>query len=117
MKKYISIILSLTLLAISQNSLAHGGPSHGQITESQAITVADSVAKQLAVKDAGLDIGKLSSRWASIPKENIATHKVGEGYYIISVENKAEKKTLYVLMASDGKVYDANFTGSFEGIR
>lgn len=43
-------------------------------------------------------------------------HKKGSGYFIISVANATEAKTLYVLISSDGKVYDVNFTGEFDGL-
>jgi hypothetical protein len=35
---------------------------------------------------------------------------------IISIFNAEEKRTLYVLMSEEGRVYDANFTGEFKGL-
>lgn len=117
MKKIIFSCLVFVLLS-GQNVFAHGdhGHSHGPITEAQALLLADEVASQLTVREVGLDIGKLSVSWATIPKEDIAVYKKGKGYYIVAVENKAEEKALYVLMSSEGAVYDANFSGKFHGI-
>jgi hypothetical protein len=43
--------------------------------------------------------------------------KKGSGYYLVSVLNTVEEKTLYVLMSDAGEVYNANFTGEFDGIK
>lgn len=115
MKIVISVLLSLVLLA-SQPIFAHSEHAHSPISKEQAVSLASDIAKQLSVKDAGLDIGKLPASWAAITKENIAMYKKGKGYYIVAVENKNEKKTLYVLMSSGGEVYDANFSGEFQGV-
>lgn len=115
MKTYISIAFSLVLL-FSQHAFSHGDHDHVSISESQAMLLAVSVAKKLSEQDVGLNIGKLPDSWKIIPEGGVLMHKQGKGYYIVSVENKEEKKTLYVLMSSDGEVYDANFSGVFEGL-
>ena len=115
MKKYISIAFSLVLLC-SHHAFSHGDHDHDPISESQAVLLAADVAKKLSEKDVGLNIGKLPDSWKSIPDDGVLMHKKGKGYYIVSVENKEEKKSLYVLMSSDGEVYDANFSGIFEGL-
>lgn len=115
MKIYPSVFLSFALL-FSQHIFAHSDHAHGPISALQAASITIDVAKQLAVKDVGLDIGKLPASWSSVPKENVAIYKKGKGYYIVSAENKTERKILYVLMSFDGKVYDANFSGVFKGI-
>lgn len=43
-------------------------------------------------------------------------HKKSSDYFIVSVANTAEAKALYVLISSSGEVYDANFTGEFDGL-
>jgi hypothetical protein len=43
-------------------------------------------------------------------------HKQGKGYYVVSVLNRKEEKTVYVLMSNYGEVYDANLVGQFDGI-
>jgi hypothetical protein len=104
----------LTLLT-SQSLFAHS--DHGPISESAAQSLALDVATNLTTRDAGLGFGQLPITWASVPAENIAITKKGKGYYIILVLNESEKKTLYVLISDVGEVYDANFTGEFEGVK
>jgi hypothetical protein len=113
MKTQILILLSLLLL-VSQHVFSHS--DHAAITKSQAVSIASNIATQFSEKDAGLSFGKLPISWASIPSDNIAIYNKGKGYYIVSVENKSEQKTLYVLMSSSGEVYDANFSGTFNGV-
>ena len=81
-----------------------------------AITIAGKVASDLASRDAGLGFGQLAESWAAVAKENIEIYKKGQGYYIVSLRNSDEQKTLYVLMSDGGEVYDANFDGTFNGI-
>lgn len=115
MKTGISLIFSLVLLT-SQQVFAHGSHGHEPVTEEQVLSRAAVAAKRLSLKDVGLEIGKLPTSWASITKEHVSMYKKGEGYYIVAVMNSGEKKTLYILMSSDGGAYDANFTGAFEGV-
>lgn len=113
MKTKILILLSLILL-VNQHVFAHS--DHAAITKAQAVSIASNIATQFSEKDAGLSFGKLPISWASIPNENIAIYRNGKGYYIVSVENNSEQKTLFVLMSSSGEVYDANFSGIFKGV-
>jgi|TARA_B110000240_G_C13321167_1_gene377156 hypothetical protein len=113
MRIKILILLSLILL-VSQHAFSHS--DHAAITKDQAVSIASNLATQFSEKDAGLSFGKLPISWASIPSKNISIYKNGKGYYIVSVENDSEQKTLYVLMSSSGEVYDANFSGIFKGV-
>ena len=111
-------MFSITLLS-SQNIAAHEDHGYQQprvISESVALIVAQRASASMSRKDAGLGFGQLSESWSSVAKENLALFKKGTGYYIVSVLNPTEKKTLYVLMSESGKVYDANFAGEFDGI-
>lgn len=117
MKKIASIVL-VGLLACNQQVMAHEGHDHAYITESAAVVVAQKTVVTLTQKDAGLGFGKLPASWAALPAAKIKLHKNGAGYYIVSAQNDAEAKTLYVLMSSeDGEVYDANFTGEFKDLQ
>lgn len=116
MKKHLRVCLSLMLL-FSQQLFAHSDHSHGPISAAEAVALTAKVAKQLSSKDVGLGIGKLPASWAATPQSQIAIHEQGPGYYIVAAENKAEKKTLYVLMSFGGEVYDANFSGVFKGLK
>ena len=119
MKILISLLFS-TALIIAQHVAAHGEHEHQEprvISESVALIVAQRATTSMSRKDAGLGFGQLQESWSAVPKEDLVIHKKGSGYYVVSVLNKKEeKKTLYVLMSDSGEVYDANFTGEFDGI-
>ena len=107
----------LAVLFVSQSLFAHSDHEHGPISESDVQMLALAVADNLSSRDAGLGFGQLPKTWASVPAENVAIPKKGKGYYIVSVLNGSEQKTLYILMSDGGEVYDANFTGEFEGVK
>ncbi len=112
-----STILMLLTLLISQSLFAHSDHAHGPISESAAQSLALDVATKLSSRNAGLGFGQLPKTWASVPTKNVAITKKGPGYYIVSVHNESEKKTLYILISYGGEVFDANFTGKFEGVK
>lgn len=115
--KILAFIFLLGLLGSVQQVAAHEDHHHAPITEQAAITTGKDTAAQLSVKDGGLGFGKLPASWNNVPAKNIKMHKKGQGYYIVSVANESEKKTMYVLMSAEGEVYDANFTGEFKNIK
>lgn len=116
MKVFASIVMLLTLLS-SQVVFAHGDHHHDPLSEPEAQALALEVAGKLSSHDAGLGFGQLDKSWGSVPAKNTAIAKKGEGYYIVSVLNDSNQKNLFILMANDGEVYDANFSGEFEGIK
>jgi len=114
--KVISSFFIIVLLLLSQSLCAHGNDhKHVEITEDAAQELALKVARKFSSKDVGLGFGQLSDSWSSLSTDNAAIFKKGTGYYIVSVHNKSDKNTLYVLMNDGGKVRDANLTGIFEG--
>ena len=116
MMKNIIFLLSLLVITHSQNLLAHGG-GHGPISEPKAIDVASFAVNQFINFDAGLGFGKLDKSWNKISTDEKRIHRKGDGYYIVSANNKKEGKTIYVLMSIGGEVYDANFSGEFPGLK
>ena len=114
--KILASFLMLFILLISQSIFAHSDHSHRTISDTDALSVASNVVKSLTSRDAGLGFGKLSQSWASLPAKNTVINRRGSGYYIVSVINENEQKTLYILMSSSGEVFDVNFFGVFEGI-
>jgi len=122
--KILSTALMVLTLLTSQSLFAHSDHAHGPISESAAQSLALDVATNLSSRDAGLSsrdaglgFGQLPKTWTSVPTKNVAITKKGPGYYIVSVLNESEKKTLYILMSDGGEVFDANFAGEFEGVK
>jgi len=117
--KILIAALIASLLFVAQNVAAHG--DHGyepprEISESVALIIAQRATTSMSKKDSGLGFGQLNESWSEIPSKDVSMHKQGKGYYVISVLNKKEEKTVYVLMSNFGEVYDANLIGEFDGI-
>jgi len=115
MMKKILFLVSLLAFTYGQNVFAHGG-SHAPVSEARAIEITTITLNQFVSFDAGLGFGKLDKSWKDVSADEKRIHKKGSGYYIVSATNKKEGKTLYVLMSLAGEVYDANFSGVFEGL-
>ena len=114
--KLFTAIFTRVLLVGSQQVLAHSDHAHKSISEKSALERGRAATMQLTEKDAGLGFGKLPESWEVVPEDAVKIHKKGSGYFIVSVTNRAEAQTLYVLLSSDGGVYDVNFTGEFDGL-
>lgn len=118
MKILIPMLLSAAIF-FTQSATAHGDHEYQPprlVSEAVAIIIAQRATTRMSQKDTGLGFGQLEQSWSAIPKEDTIMYKKGSGYYVISVLNKHEERTLYVLMSDGGEVYDANLTGEFEGI-
>lgn len=113
--KNIAAFIFSTLL-FSATAFGHGG-SHHPISPEKAQFVATKVANQFTTVDPGLGFGKLPESWLDLPTAQASIHQKGKGYYIVKLDNSAEKKSLFVLMAISGEVYDANFSGEFNGLK
>lgn len=116
MKALVSVLLFGALCSVPP-VIAHEGHDHSFITEPAATLVGKDYSVQLTQKDGGFGFGKLPESWRKVPAQNAKLHRNGEGYYIVTVTNDVEQKTLYVLMTSNGEVYDANFTGEFKDLK
>ena len=119
MKILVSLLFCI-LLFITQYAFAHGDHEYQQprvISETVALIVAQRAVTSMSRKDVGLGFGQLGESWSMLGKEDMTIYKQGTGYYVTSVLNKNEAKTLFILMSDSGEVYDANFSGQFDGIK
>ena len=114
MKQLFVLILSCVLFSAA--AFGHGG-SHGPISGEKAQIVAVDVANQFTTLDPGLGFGQLTKSWLNLPPAQSSLHVTGVGYYIVKLDNNEEKKSLFVLMAVTGEVYDANFSGEFKDLQ
>lgn len=110
------IIALFALILSTTGVFAHGDKAHPPVSEKAAFGIAANLARSFTETDLGLGFGKLPSNWATLPPASTKLFKRGAGYMIISIFNAAKKKTLYVLMSDEGRVYDANFSGEFKGL-
>lgn len=82
-------------------------------TIAAASKAVDAIIKQKQpVEGAALD-----AAWSATADANKKISKKGNGYYVVSFDNKAAGKTLYVLLSHSGELYDANYSGKFEGLK
>lgn len=110
------LLLSLMFMLYSQSAQSHSG-GHGPVSETQAIDIASFIVDQFINNNPGLGFGKLNRNWNDLQEDEKRIYKKGDGYYIVSATNRKEGKTLYILMSIAGEVYDANFSGEFEGLK
>lgn len=115
MKRILSFFAVMALS--SQLAFAHGSGHGGQpISNEMAIIEAGNNVAAVVKQQTEIEGSKLDSSWENIPASDKAVSKKGDGYYVVSVNNKAQSKTLYVLISDQGEFYDANFSGKFEGL-
>lgn len=115
MKKLVSLLALLFLLQ-AQSVMAHSG-GHDPIAPEKAVSIALDAATHFTSTDPGLGFGKLTESWKGLSRDVSKVVSKGEGYYIVSVENKAEGKTMFVLISASGDIYDANFSGDFPKLK
>lgn len=112
--KRLMAVFSFSMFLSIPPTIAHEGHEHSFVTETVAIEIGRDYSVRFTQKDGGYGFGKLPESWSNVPAKNAKLHKNGDGYYIVSVTNDAEQKTLYVLMTSNGDVNNANFNGEFK---
>jgi hypothetical protein len=118
MKILISVLFA-SLFFATQHVDAHGDHEYQQpqvISETVALIIAQRATASMSKKDAGLGFGQLNESWSEVPSDDLSMHKQGKGYFVVSVLNRKEGKTVYVLMSHFGEVFDANLVGEFVGI-
>ena len=115
---FVKCLYVLVVICAMNNltAMAHPG-GHGPVDEQHAMTLARDVAGRLTEFDAGLGFGQLKESWKSLPENAAFIQTRGEGYFIIGVTNQKENRTLFLLISATGAIFDANFTGVFEGLQ
>ena len=98
-----------------RSAFAHD--DHAHVNDQTVLPIAKEAAADLTKKDQGLGFGKLSASWNDVPIKNAKVYKKYQGYYVVSLTNDVEKKTIYFVISVEGDVYDANFTGEFKSLR
>jgi hypothetical protein len=105
----------IALILSTQLAFAHGG-GHAKIEESQVIEYSDKNIASIVRQQIKIEGKKLDKSWLNIAKSNKRIYIKGEGYYISTFKNDKNNKTLYILLSETGELYDANYSGKFEGI-
>lgn len=116
MRKRVSGIMLLVFVVLGASGVLAHSDGHAPatpISTEQAIELAANAVVELASRDANLGFGRLKPSWTRVPAKARKVHLVLDSYIIVSIQNEAEDKTLYVLMSDTGGVIDANLTGKF----
>lgn len=114
MKFLFTFATTFSLLLTSCLAFSHGDDDHAHTIQSvEARRIALQTAKTFVTTDPNLGFGKLAASWNDLKMSKTKLHEDGDGYFIVTVNNEAELKTLYVLISKTGDVYDANFEGTF----
>ena len=108
--KLLSIFLLACQLLGPGIAVAHPGHDH-VLTEKQAILRGKAVVSSLVRKEKPVNGEILDESW--IQATDTATCKETPEYYLIAVDNRTARKTLYLLLTSAGKYLRANFDGQF----
>jgi len=103
------LVICLQLLA-GASAVAHPGHEH-VLTEKQAILRGKAVVSSLIRKEEPVNGEILDESWQQAT--DTATCKETPEYYLIAVDNRTARKTLYLLLTSAGKYLRANFDGQF----
>lgn len=93
------------------------GHAHGKhLKGDAAIMVASDSVAAMVKKDLKVTGKKLPKSYENIPLEDKKVAEEGEDYFVVSMENKEEGSTLFVLISHEGEFFDANFSGTFKGV-
>ncbi|GJM02173.1 MAG: hypothetical protein DHS20C08_06740 [Rhodomicrobium sp.] len=88
------------------------------IDEKGALTASATAINTLVQQALPVEGGLLDESWAKVGDDARTIHKTGKGYFIVLVKNETgEESSLYLLLSDKGELYDANYTGSFEGLK
>ncbi|SFR59892.1 hypothetical protein SAMN04488073_3237 [Marinobacter gudaonensis] len=103
------------LLLFALSAGAHEAGHYAQhINEQTAMTIGLKKAQQFAVIDAGMGFGLLAPSWQRLNRGAVFIHSKDQDYYIVRVDNPAEKQSLYLAILSDsGELHGANWSGEF----
>lgn len=106
MKKYtvVSVLCGL-LLCTTVN--AHSDHEHSTINAEQALVLAQKSIKRMAFKDQGFDAGKLDDSWKMLEQSRFNLVETRQNSYIIKVQNRSKKETLYLTINRNGRLLTA----------
>ena len=119
------ILASVLSLAVAPIAFAGSGHDHGagghgtlpnMIDEKGAIAAATMAVSAIIEQSLDVEGAYLDAAWIATNDADKKIGGKGNGYYIVSFDNNATGKTLYLLLSDRGEVYDANYSGKFEGL-
>lgn len=114
MRRLLQVSSALLMLLMLSITHAHEGHEHAPVTMKKAIEIALATARDASFSaQPALGLPQLDQSWRSLPASAAQIYENGRGYYVVSIENIAQAKTLYVRIMLDGRVDAANFSDAF----
>lgn len=110
MLKKLTLALGISVLAGQVNAHSQG---HRTIEPDETIAAAIDAADYFSINKIDRDWSPLPQSWAGLPLSAAKILARVDGDYIVSVTNTDEGRIFYMLVAGDGGIIDANFTGTF----
>lgn len=114
-------ILGFSLFFAVVSGVAYAGPGHDHshgaeslITAEDALEAASGAIDALIAQQYLVGGAVLPESWKTATNNTIETEN--PNYIIVRVAHPTENKSLYLLFSTEGELYDANFTGQFEGL-
>lgn len=107
---FTGVVMLCLLLPWAQ---AHEGHEHMPVSMKKAVEIALATTQSYTVKSPPFGIPQLDSSWRELPENAAQIYENGRGYYVVSVANPAQAKTLFLRILLDGNVDAANFSGDF----
>lgn len=113
MIKQIITAMTFALALLTANVAFSHGSGHGTPPTSEQVIAKASMDLGVIVDKAELVEGKtLDASWKNITVKKI--HKKTFKYYVVSFAHEKEKRTLYILLNTQGAYLGANFDGQFK---
>ncbi|WP_281248651.1 DUF6488 family protein [Thalassovita taeanensis] len=99
-------------LAAASQVIAHS-EGHGSIEPAVALENAINAADHLTRVSVDRDWSPLAKSWSQLSTSSAKILAVVDGDYVVAVTNPDDGRILYILVAFNGAIVDANFTGTF----
>ena len=83
---------------------AHEGHDHVPVTMKKAVEIGLVTTREYTRKVPPFGLPQLDGSWYDLPDSAARIYENGRGYYVVSIENSAQAKTLYIRILLDGRV-------------
>ncbi|MDR7088129.1 DUF6488 family protein [Cellvibrio fibrivorans] len=114
MRRWLQVSSVVLMVLVAPVTQAHEGHEHAPVTMKKAVEIALATARDASINSQpGLGLAQLDQSWRNLPTSAAHIYENGRGYYLVSVANSSQAKTLYVRILLDGRVEAANFSGDF----
>lgn len=125
MKSLKTIALAGLMLAVATPVMAGPGHDHGhghshampaEMSKADALEAASGAIDALIQQQYEVEGAVLGNEWRTVTNNHKEIVTDTGDYIIVGVKHPTESKKLYLLFSKAGELFDANFSGQFEGL-